>query len=79
MISGVLSFAGSITMPLTSIARMIMKEQIMLPAKRPPTHPGEMLLQEFLAPLGMTHTALAHHLGWPYARLHAMIHGRRGI
>ncbi len=50
----------------------------MLPTQRPPTHPGEMLLKEFLEPLGITQTALAHHLGWPYARLNEIIHGRRG-
>ncbi len=51
----------------------------MLPSQRPPTHPGEMLLKEFLEPLEMTQTAFAHHLGWPYARLNEIIHGRRGI
>ena len=30
-----------------------------LPTHRPPTHPGEMLLEEFLVPLGMTQTELA--------------------
>ena len=51
----------------------------MLPTHRPPTHPGAMLLQEFLTPLGITQTELARHLGWPYARLNEIIHGRRGI
>jgi CubicO group peptidase (beta-lactamase class C family) len=31
----------------------------MLPRNRPPTHPGEMLLEEFLKPFGMTQTELA--------------------
>ena len=51
----------------------------MLPKNRPPTHPGEMLLKEFLEPLGITQTELARHLGWPYARLNEIINGRRGI
>ena len=48
----------------------------MLPKKRPPTHPGEMLLKEFLEPLGMTQKAFASHLGWTYARLNEVINGR---
>jgi len=51
----------------------------MLPKNRPPTHPGEMLLKEFLEPLEITQTELARHLGWPYARLNEIINGRRGI
>ena len=51
----------------------------MLPKNRPPTHPGEMLLKEFLEPSGITQLALARHLGWTYARLNEIINGRRGI
>jgi addiction module HigA family antidote len=51
----------------------------MLPKKRPPTHPGEMLLKEFLEPLGMTQKAFASHLGWTYARLNEVINGRRQV
>ena len=51
----------------------------MLPKNRPPTHPGEMLLKEFLEPSGITQLELARHLGWTYARLNEIINGRRGI
>lgn len=51
----------------------------MLPKKRPPTHPGEMLLKEFLEPMGVSQKAFAAHLGWTYARLNEIINGRRGI
>jgi len=51
----------------------------MLPKNRPPTHPGQMLLKEFLEPSGITQLELARHLGWTYARLNEIIHGRRGI
>lgn len=51
----------------------------MLPKKRPPTHPGEMLLTEFLEPMGVSQKAFADHLGWTYARLNEIINGRRGI
>ncbi len=51
----------------------------MLPKKRPPTHPGEMLLKEFLEPLVVSQKTFAAHLGWTYARLNEIIKGRRGI
>jgi len=51
----------------------------MLPKKRPPTHPGEMLLKEFLEPLGVTQKTFAAHLGWTYARLNEVINGRRQV
>jgi len=51
----------------------------MLPKNRPPTHPGEMLLKEFIEPTGITQTKLAQHLKWPYARLNEIIKGKRGI
>jgi len=51
----------------------------MLPKNRPPTHPGEMLLKEFLEPSGITQLELARHLEWTYARLNEIINGRRGI
>lgn len=51
----------------------------MLPKKRAPTHPGEMLLKEFLEPLEVTQKVFAEHLGWAYARLNEIVNGRRNI
>lgn len=51
----------------------------MIPKNREPTHPGKMLLKEFLEPMGITQKAFAHHLGWTYARLNEIINGRRGV
>jgi len=51
----------------------------MLPTKRSPTHPGEMLLKEFLEPLGVTQKEFSEHLGWTYARLNEIVNGRRGV
>ena len=51
----------------------------MLPKNRPPTHPGEMLLKEFIEPTGITQTKLAQHLKWPYARLNEIIKGKEGL
>lgn len=50
-----------------------------LPRNRPPTHPGEMLLEEFVKPLGLTQTELAHSLGVSYPRLNEMVKGRRAV
>ncbi|MCY4362117.1 MAG: HigA family addiction module antitoxin [Gammaproteobacteria bacterium] len=51
----------------------------MLPKNRPPTHPGEMLLEEFLKPIGVSQKEFAVHLGWTYARLNEIINGKRGV
>jgi addiction module HigA family antidote len=51
----------------------------MLPKHRPPTHPGEMLLKEFLEPLSITQMEFSRHLGWSYARLNEIIKGKRGV
>lgn len=50
-----------------------------LPAKRPPTHPGEMLLDEFLRPLGISQSAFAARLGISFARLNEIIRGKRSV
>ncbi len=44
-----------------------------------PFHPGEVLLEEFLTPAGITQTAFAKKLGWTRARLNELIKGKRGI
>jgi len=44
-----------------------------------PFHPGEILLEEFLVPAGITQTAFAEKLGWTRARLNELIKGKRGI
>jgi addiction module HigA family antidote len=51
----------------------------LLPSHRPPTHPGEMLLEEFLKPLGIRQTSFANRLGVSYPRLNELIRGRRGM
>jgi len=50
-----------------------------LPARRPPTHPGEMLLEEFLKPLGISQSAFAVRLGVSFPRLNEIIRGKRGV
>jgi addiction module HigA family antidote len=50
-----------------------------LPTKRPPTHPGEMLLEEFLKPLGISQSAFAVRLGVSFPRLNEIIRRKRSI
>ena len=50
-----------------------------LPRRRPPTHPGEMLREEFLKPMGLTQRQLAQALHLPYQRINEIINGRRGM
>lgn len=50
-----------------------------LPTELPPTHPGEMLLEEFLKPLGISQSAFAVRLGVSFPRLNEIIHARRSV
>jgi addiction module HigA family antidote len=52
---------------------------IRIPSHRTPTHPGEMLLEEFLHPMGLTQRDLANSIHVPYQRINEIINGRRGI
>lgn len=51
----------------------------MLPKKRIPTHPGEVLIEEFLEPMGVTQVALAAHLGVPVQRINELVRAKRGV
>jgi addiction module HigA family antidote len=51
----------------------------MLPKNRIPTHPGEILLEEFLKPLGISQVALAEHLDIPVQRINELVRGKRGV
>jgi len=52
---------------------------VRIPTHREPTHPGEMLLEEFLVPMGMTQRELADAIHVPYQRVNEIINKRRGI
>ncbi len=51
----------------------------MIPENRIPTHPGIILLEEFLEPLELTQVALAKHLDIPTQRVNEIVRGKRGI
>lgn len=59
-----------ITTPLTQPFMKIPKN---------PFHPGEILLEEFLQPMGLTQIQFAKKLGWTQAKLNELIKGKRGI
>jgi addiction module HigA family antidote len=50
-----------------------------LPTAVPPTHPGEMLLEEFLKPLGVSQAAFAIQMGVSFPRLNEIVRGKRGV
>jgi antitoxin HigA-1 len=52
---------------------------IRVPKYRPPIHPGEMLQEEFLQPMGLTQRELATAIHVPYQRVNEIINGKRGI
>lgn len=52
---------------------------VRIPTHRAPTHPGEMLLEEFLTPMGLTQRELADGIRVPYQRVNELVNGRRGI
>jgi antitoxin HigA-1 len=51
----------------------------MIPENRIPTHPGEILIEEFLRPMEMTQVAFADHIGVPIQRVNEIIKGKRGV
>ena len=51
----------------------------MIPSNRTATHPGIILLKEFLEPLELTQKALAMHVGIPVQRVNEIVRGKRGV
>ena len=51
----------------------------MIPTRRSPTHPGEILLKEFLEPMHLNQVALAHKMNVPIQRINTLINGKRNI
>ena len=52
---------------------------VRIPTNRMPTHPGEMLKEEFLVPMGITQRELADGINVPYQRINELINGKRGV
>lgn len=52
---------------------------VRIPTKRAPTHPGEMLLEEFLAPMEISQRDLAEAIHVPYQRVNELVNQKRGV
>ncbi len=52
---------------------------VLVPTHRTPTHPGEMLIEEFLDPMEITQRELATAIAVPYQRVNEIVNGRRGV
>ena len=52
---------------------------VRIPTNREPTHPGEMLLEEFLIPMGMTQSELAKDIHVSYQRINEIVNKKRGV
>ncbi len=50
-----------------------------IPTNRAPTHPGEMLREEFLLPMNITQQELATAIHVPYQRVNELVNGKRGL
>lgn len=50
-----------------------------LPTHRPPTRPGDILLHDFIEPMGLSQSAVAEALGIPFQRLNGVVKGRRAV
>ena len=50
-----------------------------IPTQSSPPHPGEMLLEEFLKPLGLSQAALAERIGVTAQRVNEIVNGKRGV
>lgn len=78
MINGGSLLGGKMAGLLTLLSRIIIKG---VPIVRPgnPFHPGEILEEEFLNPMGISQRAFAERLGWTPAKLNEILKGKRGI
>ena len=65
--------------PAKRMARSALRVERLLPRLVPPTHPGEMLLEEFLKPLEVSQSAFAIRLGVSFPRLNEIVRGKRSV
>ena len=52
---------------------------VRVPTHREPTHPGEMLLEEFLKPMSLSQRDLAEAIHVPYQRVNELVNRKRGV
>lgn len=82
-LNGVLYFGGKNQMPMMFKSLIITNKKLkvtnMIPSDRIATHPGVILLKEFLEPMGLSQKAVAAHIGIPVQRINEIIRGKRGV
>jgi addiction module HigA family antidote len=54
-------------------------EQLVAQMRKPPPTAGEILVEDFLKPMGITQTEFAKRIGVTYARLNEIVNGKRGV
>lgn len=52
---------------------------VRIPTDREPSHPGEILREEFLQPMGITQKQLADGINVPFQRINELVNGKRGV
>jgi addiction module HigA family antidote len=67
------------TIELTRVVELRMQRALHIPTHGRPTPPGEMLLEEFLKPLGVTQTEFARRIRVTYPRLNEIVRGKRAV
>ena len=50
-----------------------------IPTNRPPIHPGEILMEEFMKPYGITQTEIARRIGVSRKHISEIVNGKKGI
>lgn len=65
--------------PEKSRLLMTIERPMNMPHKLSPIHPGEVLLEEFLIPLGLSQYRLAKGIGVPPRRVNEIVHGKRAV
>jgi addiction module HigA family antidote len=78
MINGGSVLSGEITLSITWKSQIIIKGKKMN-EKLAPVHPGEVLLEEFLKPMGISQNQLALKIGVPARRINEIVLGKRRI
>jgi addiction module HigA family antidote len=78
MINGVSPSFGKAAMPMM-LRSWIITDEVVEMAKLPNVHPGEVLLEEFLKPMGISQNRIAREIGVPPRRINEIVHGKRAI
>lgn len=70
---------AEVELGITTRDRALELPMVRIPTHQAPTHPGELLLEEFLNPMGLSQQDLADGIRVPYQRVNELVNGRRGI